>query len=239
MNHALVALSAGVRAATIPTNSGKEKLLIWRRRPTAQPVLLSAEAAHLASPRTFSIPRRIVRESLRPGDRVKLLFQVDPPKGLVETERMWVEVVKTERDRYVGRLANEPSVLTSLKLGDEISFLPEHVAAREAPPDDPLYTDPSAFAVVSRRVWDGDSWPGRLERREVPDPQFSGWFVLAGDEVQAYKADWDNFQPVPQATICDKFRVLDSGLEGPIGTTMIWNEQAAEYQPERGGGPSS
>jgi hypothetical protein len=29
----------------------------------------------------------------------------------------------------------------------------------------------------------------------------------------------------------DRFRVLDSGLEGPIGTTMVWSDEQAEYGP--------
>lgn len=86
-----------------------------------------------------------------------------------------------------------------------------------------------AFAVVSRRVWDDDAWPGRLERRRLPDPQFSGWFVLAGDERSAYRDDPTNFVPVAQATLFERFRVLDPGLEGPVGTTMLWDDAAAEY----------
>ena len=207
--------------------------MTWTPR-RIRPVLLDAEAAHRENARTFSIPRRAVREALRPGDRVKLIFKVDQPKGGVETERMWVEVVEVASDHYVGRLADDPLALTSLKLGDRIRFQPEHVAAREAEPDDPLYTDDAAFAVVSRRVWDENAWPGRLERHTVPDPQFSGWFVLAGDETEPYMADPANFQPVPQAALFDKFRVIDSALEGPVGTVMIWNEREMEYQLDPG-----
>jgi hypothetical protein len=204
---------------------------MWRRKPKPEPALLDAEAAHRTEPRTYSIPRRAVRESLRPGDYVKLLFAVVPPAGWVEVERMWVEVIASGSDGYSGRLSNQPLHLPSLKLGDQVAFGPEHVAAREAGPDDPLYTDPDAFAVVSRRVWDDEEWPGRVERREIPDPQFSGWFVLAGDETDAYKADPSNFMPIAQAALFDRFRVLDSGLEGPIGTTMVWDEEAVEYVP--------
>lgn len=202
---------------------------MWRRK-TADPVLLDAEAAHREHPRTYSIPRRVVRETLVPGDYVKLLFKVDPPAGWVEVERMWVEVVGSKDGGYTGRLANKPEHLPNLRPGDRIAFRPEHVAAREAEPGDPLYTDPNAFAVVSRRVWDEDAWPGRLERHEIPDEQFGGWFVLAGDEADEYKADQSNFQPAPQGSLFDRFRVLDSGLEGPVGTTMVWNDDEAEYR---------
>jgi hypothetical protein len=202
---------------------------MWGRKHKSKPPLLDAEAAHREEPLTYSIPRRAVRESLRPGDYVKLLFAVDPPAGWVEVERMWVEVTASRTDGYSGRLANQPRYLSNLNPGDQVVFGPEHVAAREAGPDDPLYTDPNAFAVVSRRVWDDQEWPGRVERREIPDPQFSGWFVLTGDETDAYKADPSNFVPIAQGVLFDRFRVLDSGLEGPIGTTMVWDEEAVEY----------
>lgn len=203
---------------------------MWRRKEKTTPALLDAEAAHREHPRTYSIPRRAVRETLTAGDYVKLLFKVDPPAGTVEEERMWVEVVAAADGVYTGRLANKPGYIRNLKPGDRIAFRPEHVAAREAEPGDPLYTDPDAFAVVSRRVWDEDAWPGLLERHEIPDEEFSGWFVMAGDEADDYKADQGNFVPVAQANLFDRFRVLDSGLEGPVGTIMIWNDDEAEYR---------
>ena len=205
---------------------------MWGRKPKPEPKLLDAESAHRASPRTYSIPRRAVRESLKPGDYVKLLFEVDPPVGWVEVERMWVEVISLRDGGYLGRLVNEPGFVPNLNHGDDVFFRPEHVAAREAGPDDPLFTDPDAVAVVSRRVWDDGAWPARLERRSVPDPQFSGWFVLAGDESEAWKADMNNFVAITQATLFKRFGVLDSGLEGPTGTTMAWDEEAVEYVPE-------
>jgi hypothetical protein len=204
---------------------------MWRRK-AADPMLLDAESAHREDPRTYSIPRRLVRETLEPGDYVKLLFKVDPPAGRVEVERMWVQVVGSKDGVHTGRLANKPEHLRNLRPGDRIDFRPEHVAAREAVAGDRRYTDPNAFAVVSRRVWDEGAWPGRLERREIRDEQFSGWFVLAGDEADEYKADASNFLPVPQANLFGRFRVLDSGLEGPIGTTMVWNDDEAEYRAD-------
>jgi len=203
---------------------------MWgRRSKVAEPVLLDADAQHRAAPRTFSIPRRIVRESLRPGDVVKLCFVVDPPMGPIEVERMWVQVLEVTAGRYVGRLANDPGYLKTLEAGDRLRFGPEHVVARDAPEGDPLYLDPDAFAVVSGRVWTDGLWPRRLERHAIPDPQFSGWFVLVGDEPDSYKADLANFVPVAQALLFDRLRVLDSGLEGPIGTTMEWDDASLEF----------
>ena len=171
-----------------------------------------------------------MRESLKRGDTVKLLFRVDDPKAPVDVERMWVEVTGVDGVGYSGRLANRPTLIRDLRPGDVIAFRAEHVSARDAGPDDPLYTDPNAFAVVSRRVWEQDAWPSRLERLPIPDPQFSGWFVMAGDESDAYKADATNFVPLPQAALFDRFRVLDSGLEGPVGSTLTWDDEALEYK---------
>jgi hypothetical protein len=192
--------------------------------------LVNGEAAHRADPRTYSIPRRVVRESLRPGDLVKLGFVTDSTIERFDVERMWVRVDEVLGSGYRGRLDNVPGHIAGLTLGDLISFGPEHVIARWTPPDDPLYTDPAQFAVVSRLVWDSDHWPGRLERRALPDPTFSGWFVLAGDEASGYLADPNNFLPIPAAALFDRFRVVSSGMEGPIGTQMAWSEADSEYK---------
>lgn len=138
---------------------------MWgRRSKVVEPRLLDAEVQHRAAPRTFSIPRRVVRESLRPGDLVKPCFVVEPPVGSIEVERMWVEVVEVSAGRYVGRLDNDPGYLKTMKADDRLRFGPEHVVARDAREGDPLYTNPDAFAVVSGRVWTEDLWPRRLER---------------------------------------------------------------------------
>ena len=34
---------------------------------------------------------------------------------------------------------------------------------------------------------------------------------LAGDDTEPYQADSSNFRPMPQAGLCERFRVLDSG----------------------------
>lgn len=195
--------------------------------------IVNAEAAHRANPRTYSIPRRAVREALRPGNLVKLPFVVDPPVGTYDVERMWVQVEEVADGRYRGRLDNEPRFIPQLRPGDSVAFGPEHVMARHAAPEDPLHTDPTLFAVVSRKVWEADEWPSRVERRDIPDPAFSGWFVFAGTEPSLYLADPANFIPIDAGQLFDRFRVLDSALEGPVGTVWVWNEHDLEYQAPR------
>jgi uncharacterized protein YegJ (DUF2314 family) len=61
---------------------------------------------------------------------VKLLFAVvDPEKGRPTAERMWVQVTEVAADRYVGSLANDPSVITTLTHGSRVEFRPQHVIA--------------------------------------------------------------------------------------------------------------
>jgi hypothetical protein len=207
------------------------RLTLWRRkRPSPAIDLVDVGAVHRAHPRTFSIPRRVVREHLKTGDLVKLSFVIDPPVGTCDVERMWVEVVEIDGYRYRGRLDDNSVHPKYLQPGISIGFGPEHVAARHTVPDDGLFTDPAQFAVVSRLVWDEGRWPGRVERRSVPDPTFSGWFVFEGSEGPEYLADPMNFLPVPAANLFVRYRVLDSALEGPLGSRLAWSETNAEYQ---------
>jgi hypothetical protein len=196
--------------------------------------LLDVEAIHQEHPRTYSIPRRAVRETLVAGDLVKLVFGPDDLDVASPVERMWVEITDAAPGRYEGTLENAPTHLANVHQGDIIVFGPEHVAARNAEPNDPLYTDFDKFAIVSRDVWERDRWPGRLQRGQVGDEELSGWLVLAGDESEPVGSDWENFLPIRQAELCGRFRVLDSGLEGPVGTVMVWNEEAGEYQAAAG-----
>ena len=81
--------------------------------------LSNVEETAKANPKTFKIPSRKDRKTLKPGDHAKLIF--------CEEERMWVKVTGVEGNRYLGELDNEPIVLTSLTLGDAVVFGPEHI----------------------------------------------------------------------------------------------------------------
>jgi hypothetical protein len=72
----------------------------------------------------------------------------------------------------------------------------------------------------------------RLQRFDFPDPTFSGWVIFSGSETAEYKSDPNNLVPVVQAALFDRYRVLDSGMDGPVRTTMIWNAADAEYQAD-------
>jgi hypothetical protein len=103
--------------------------------------LVSAEKQNTAYPKTFAIPDRRMRESLRPGDAAKLLFDIETrTQGRVVdrgVDRMWVIVRRHEDGGYLGVLDNDPGQAEGLSLhaGMEIHFGPEHIADIEQPPD--------------------------------------------------------------------------------------------------------
>jgi hypothetical protein len=105
-------------------------------------VLVSAEERAAAAPDTFYIPSRAARESLHPGDGVKLLFDIETREGgqIVDrgVDRMWVIVKAKTGNSYVGILDSDPGAVENLKLRerDLVTFGPEHVANISRPPRD-------------------------------------------------------------------------------------------------------
>lgn len=95
--------------------------------------LESGVVRHQISPDTFEIPDEALRRNLKPGDVVKLIFNIDVSNDEVEEiagERMWVLVHHQTGPYYVGELNNVPASSAEqefLDLGDQVIFLPEHV----------------------------------------------------------------------------------------------------------------
>ena len=101
--------------------------------------LVSGEARHAASPGTFRIPPRDVRERLRVGQAVKLLCHIaaTTPEGRPAggVERMWAIVAGRAGELFVGILESEPAEeTTALGLGAEFLYGPEHVIDVDDPP---------------------------------------------------------------------------------------------------------
>jgi uncharacterized protein YegJ (DUF2314 family) len=188
--------------------------------------LLDAESQHRADPVSFSIPRSELRRALAPGSIVKLIF------GFGETdaraaERMWVEVLEVDRDGYVGRLDNEPSVISDLMVDDQIRFGPEHIAGlwREMP----LAPRPEQFAVVSTRIWRAGARPTRAVRMTPPDDDFSGWFLFADGDPSIPPNDLLGFEPINHHELTSRFRNFDSVEDEPPETEWRWDEDAVEW----------
>jgi len=96
--------------------------------------LESAEVRHAASPDTFRIPDRALRDSLRVGQLVQLLFQIqaldDDGNREVNVERMWVEIDGRVDSLYVGSLRNQPASIEAgqgLDFKSKVAFRAEHV----------------------------------------------------------------------------------------------------------------
>lgn len=141
--------------------------------------LANAEDKNAEAPRTFFIPPRSERDTLQPGDLAKLLFEiVDPQNGEPGAERMWVEVDRCDGGRYVGILTNTPTAITTVGLGDQVEFGPEHVISTLD--DWPLL---AKKVFVSRRSHEQDLRPGYVYRESPDNDRDSGWRALVGDET--------------------------------------------------------
>jgi hypothetical protein len=74
-------------------------------------------------PDTFEIPDEAIRLSIKPGDRVKLGFELSRGPG----DRMWVDVTRVGKRKLVGILFNEPVFIPRLESGDKVKFRREHI----------------------------------------------------------------------------------------------------------------
>jgi hypothetical protein len=67
-------------------------------------------------------------ERLQPGDIAKLRFRIEPAitPGPI-AEQMWVEIDSVDRERFTGRLTNDPRYLLELAVGGLVEFERRHV----------------------------------------------------------------------------------------------------------------
>ena len=80
-------------------------------------------------PDLYRIPEEMIRESLRVGDIVKLIFRFADEwseRTDNDAERMWVEIVEAdfEKLRYRATLANDPMFHPQISCGHELWFHP-------------------------------------------------------------------------------------------------------------------
>lgn len=177
-------------------------------------------------PRSFFIPTRAERDAVRPGDLVKLLFEiVEPADDMPSAERMWVQVTEAEGGRYVGVLDNQPGALRSIGPGSRVEFGPEHIISlTESWPLGELK------AVVSRRTHVDDVRPRYVCRGEPLKPQDSGWQVLAGDETDDELSDTSNVLLQAVGFVVDRWPELRPVFEvGEIGSEWTWDDATSTY----------
>src|SRR5690349_2189589 len=81
---------------------------------------------HKEAPDTFYFPPAEERESLRPGDLVKLIFRIEFGEE-AHVERMWVRVAEVRPESYVGILDNDPYCTDEIHSGMRVDFHADHV----------------------------------------------------------------------------------------------------------------
>jgi hypothetical protein len=94
--------------------------------PDVSFALEDGEQYHREAPNTFVIPPKVARAALRPGQIVKLMFNIKAD-GESQVERMWVVVKGKEGDIYVGVLDNQPLATKKIRPGMRIRFQPRHI----------------------------------------------------------------------------------------------------------------
>lgn len=108
--------------------------------------LRSGENAHAENPEQFWIPSLQDRQTLKVGQSVKLIFDIETfdeeeKEIVVSGERMWVIISEYNPDYYIGILDNQPACIEAsdsvyLVFGAEIPFRAEHVIDIGNPPAD-------------------------------------------------------------------------------------------------------
>jgi len=93
--------------------------------------LEDGESRHAEAPTSFEIPAATERQSLQPGQIVKLIFRNALSDGDGKrsegTERMWVKVDGRLGPFYFGTLDNDARSTREFKAGLKVSFEPRHV----------------------------------------------------------------------------------------------------------------
>jgi hypothetical protein len=198
-----------------------------------QPGWRLADAAEIARtyPYTFWKPSDQLVTLLKPGDGVKLIFDiVNPGEGEPSGERMWVEITERTEEGFIGRLDNAPRHISDLQLGSIIAFEAVHIidsSVADPVPDPTLKWQPRCFA--SNRILKDGRKVGYFYREEPDRPQDSGWRFMCGDESQEYMDDPANLQMVSLGAVlrCDDRMV--HLLDAPPPAAFEWNEAAQRF----------
>lgn len=88
--------------------------------------LKNAQDCHAENPETFHVPPKEDLATIKPGDFVKLIFDV---KGVphIKGERMWVHVTRVSKGKIEGTLDNNPMYVDYVDFGAKITFTKDHV----------------------------------------------------------------------------------------------------------------
>jgi len=85
--------------------------------------IVSGERRAREYPKTFYIPKREKRESLKKGDYAKIIIEHE----LDGSERIWVEIQSKRDDMYQGSIMGGSVIFENVTPGFPVTFGPEHV----------------------------------------------------------------------------------------------------------------
>lgn len=194
--------------------------------------LTDAAQSQRSFPYTFFKPSRATTDKLAVGDLVKLIFEFDnPDPNGYSAERMWVIITHRNGERFEGVLDNDPTQLTRLAPGDPLSFEERHIiqtSLEEGGPDIVGKYWPRCF-VTRRVLYDGEK-AGHIYREEAEREDHSGWFIMAGDEDDAYLSDADNLFYVSLGAVMNRDDSFVHLLDAPVGSVFERNPETGAFE---------
>ncbi|MDW3094657.1 MAG: hypothetical protein R8G33_03185 [Gammaproteobacteria bacterium] len=73
-----------------------------------------------------------IERQLEKGSKVKLIFKMlDTDSKKVLTEKLWVEILLVQDDKYLGQLEDDPKIINNLVRGEIIDFEQRHIYESE------------------------------------------------------------------------------------------------------------
>jgi hypothetical protein len=177
-------------------------------------------------PYTFHTPSTEAIAALRPGDEVKLIFEVEADDVRApNAERMWVEIRSRSRDSFEGRLGNTPAYIRNLAAGDPVSFEARHII--QVSIDDPVPSRTAKYEArcfVTRAVLYDRAPVGYLYREEPEYDDDSGWRIAAGTESDDYMDEPANIFWVSLGAVLREDDSIVELLDEPPGAAFSRNE---------------
>lgn len=178
----------------------------------------------------FKSPRETIA-LVKPGEVVKLIFvfESEDPEA-PRAERMWVLVDSIDPNgKFVGRLNNQPSWISDLKLDDQVTFDASNIINTEHDDDDNLVERYIKRCFVTNRILKDGARVGYLYR-EVPDNERdSGWRFTANDESDEYMEDSSNSAFVSIGAVLSKDDSFIHLLDSPEGSSFAFDVRTQTF----------
>ncbi len=195
--------------------------------------LTDAEKLAQENKYTFYKPSKEITKKLSVGNLVKLTFKFDSSNSEhPSAERMWVEIIEINGEKFKGKLDNHPYYLHELYLGDEILFEHKHIIDHDLELSEPNLVDKyyDRCFVTNKILY--EEAPINYIYRETPmekdenrDYVDTGWRVLTGDESEEYMDDSKNISLVSLGAVLSIDDSFIDLLESEVGSSFERNEK--------------